>query len=216
MDILALGILAAALQALGYLAYGFKVLKRDITPNATSWLMFAYGTTFLVILEWDRDASVALLALPIVCATLSIGIALYCLRKTRRAWWPEHKLEKLSFLLDILLTIAYLFTWMLLLQGTISAAEKGLAEIFILICWNIGIFTAFLPLLRQVYYHPDTEHSTPWAVWTLAYLVLAFITVSEEGIISVLLLYPVTNIGLHGFIALHTAYWRYRHNKSIA
>ena len=215
MDILVLGVLAAALQALGYLAYGFKVLKRDITPNAASWLMFAYGTTFLVILEWDRDASFALLALPVVCALLSIGIALYCLRKVRRAWWPEHWLEKFSFLLDVLLTIAYLYTWMLLVQGTIGAAEKNLAEIFILICWNIGIFTAFFPLLRQVYHNPSTEHATPWLIWTCAYGFLAILTISEQRGIDELLLYPVVCAGVHGFIAVHTARWRVQHNKSV-
>src|SRR3989344_4876352 len=94
MEILTLGIFAAALQATGYLVYGFKVLRKEILPNPASWLMFAYGTSFLLILEWDRDASFALLALPAACALLSIIIALYCLHKVRRAWWPEHGLEK--------------------------------------------------------------------------------------------------------------------------
>lgn len=57
MGIVELGIVAAALQAAGYLVYGSRVLRRDILPNPTSWLMFAYGTTLLFILEWDRDAS---------------------------------------------------------------------------------------------------------------------------------------------------------------
>ena len=97
MDVLTLGILAAVLQISGYFTYGWKVLRRDIEPNAASWLMFAYGTTLLVVVEWDRGASFALLFLPIVCALLSIGIAWFCLQKTRRAWWPEHPLERFLF-----------------------------------------------------------------------------------------------------------------------
>lgn len=215
MEVLTLGILAAVLQAAGYLAYGFKVLKRDITPNAASWLMFAYGTTFLVILEWDRDANIALLILPAVCALLSICVALYCLREVRRAWWPEHPSEKLSFLLDVLLTIAYLFTWIQLIQGGITEADKDVAEIFILMCWNVGIFTAFYPLLRQVYKNPSTEHATPWIVWTCAYACLTLLTLIEQRGIDELLLYPVVCTGVHGFIAVQTARWRLRHNRAV-
>lgn len=206
MELTTLGLLAASLQAIGYLVYGFKVLRKEILPNPASWLMFAYGTTFLVILEWDRDASLALLALPIVCAFLSIAIALYCLHKVRRTWWPEHGLEKFSFSLDVLLTIAYLFTWMLLGQGSIGVADKNLADVFILICWNIGIFTAFFPLLRQVYHHPRTEHAAPWIIWTCAYATLALVTILEQGSPDELALYPLINTIIHGFIALRVGF----------
>lgn len=215
MEIVTLGIVAGALQAVGYLVYGFKVLKRDITPNATSWMMFAYGTTFLVILEWDRDASLALLALPIVCALSSIGIALYCLRKSQRAWWPEHLMERLSFFLDVLLTIAYLYTWVLLAQGTITEQGKDWAEVFILICWNVGIFTAFFPLLRQVYHHPASEHTAPWLVWTAAYATLAIVTLMEQRGIDELLLYPVLALAVHGLVALHVGYVRFRRRQPV-
>lgn len=210
MELTTLGLLAAALQAIGYLVYGFKVLRKEILPNPASWLMFAYGTTFLFVLEWDRDASLALLALPAVCAVLSIAIALYCLRKVRRAWWPEHGLEKFSFSLDVLLTIAYLFTWMLLAQGTIAVADKDWADTFILLCWNIGIFTAFFPLLRQVYLHPATEHVTPWIIWTCAYATLAMVTVMQQPAFDELILYPLINTLVHGFIAVRVGYAQWR------
>jgi len=215
METLQLGIFAALLQFAGYAFYGSKILKRDIRPNAISWLMFAYGTALLLLIEWDQDASFALLALPAACALSSIFVAMWALRDSN-AWWPDHSLEWTSFVLDVLLTLTYAATWIFLSKEVINLAEKEWAETFILICINIVTFTSFYPLLRQVYYHPYTEHSTPWVIWTLAYFTLALITISEEGIISVLLLYPMTNIALHGFIALHTAYWRYRHNRSIA
>src|SRR3990167_4377704 len=106
MEPLQLGIFAALLQVAGYAFYGSKILRRDIRPNATSWLMFAYGTSLLAVLEWDRDASLALLALPITCALSSIVVALYVLRKTR-SWVPENFLDRLSFGLDIFLTVIY-------------------------------------------------------------------------------------------------------------
>ena len=209
MDILALGILAAGLQILGYLAYGFKVLRRDILPNAASWIMFAYGTSLLVILEFNRGASFALLALPLSCALASIFIARYAMRKTRRAWWPEHWLERLSFFLDVVLTAAYLGTWILIVNDLITAETKETAELLILMCWTIGVFTAFFPLLRQVFRHPASEHALPWLIWSLAYGCLLVVTVMEEGVVTELVLYPLTNLVVHGFIAYHTAYWRY-------
>lgn len=206
METLQLGILAALLQVAGYAFYGAKILKRDIRPNAISWLMFAYGTTLLLIVEWDRDASFALLALPIACSISSILVAVYALRKMRIVW-PDHFLESFSFGVDLFLTVVYASTWVLLLMDAIDETQKSLAEIIILVCWNIGIFTSFFPLLRQVYHHPLTEHPTPWFIWSLAYMFLTVATYIEIGF-NELILYPLLNVGIHGFIALHTAYWR--------
>lgn len=214
METLQLGILAALLQVAGYAFYGSKILTRDIRPNAISWLMFAYGTTLLLVVEWDRDASVALLALPAACALSSIVVAFYALRNAH-AWWPEHPLERFSFGLDILLTVAYVSTWILLANGLIAEAEKSFSEILILVCFNIGIFTAFFPLLRQVYQHPNTEHAMPWVAWTLAYTALALATLIGEGGFNELALYPLINIVVHGFIAFHTAHWRFQRGLSV-
>lgn len=205
-ELLILGAFAAILQASGYLVYGFQVLRRDISPNAVSWLMFAYGTTLLLVLEWDRDASASVLLLPAICAISSIIVALYCIRRTRNWWWPEHVLDRFSFGFDLLLTVAYLSTWLLLLGEAISPGQKDIAELFILMCWNIGIFTAFYPLLRQVYTHPHTEHALPWIVWTTAYAALSYVTIAERGGIDELALYPIIALAIHGFIAFWIAF----------
>lgn len=215
MDILTLGIVAAVLHAAGYLVYGFKILRRDILPNPVSWLMFAYGTTLLVVLEWDRNASIALLALPSICAVSSIAVAWYSLRKVRRAWWPEHVLERTSFILDVLLTIAYISAWALLSRQLIGESIREIAVIVILLCWNVGIFTAFFPLLRQVYHHPKSEHFESWTIWTCAYAILAILTLVEQGGFNELFLYPALNAAVHGFIAIRVGYfhWGNRHTR---
>ena len=46
-----LGLLAGLLQLVGYLLY---VRDEEIEPNPVTWLMFAYGTMLLTVLEWDR------------------------------------------------------------------------------------------------------------------------------------------------------------------
>ncbi len=215
MSVLFLGIAAAILQTVGYFTYGWKVLRRDIQPNATSWLMFAYGTSLLVLVEWDRDASFALLALPAICAVLSIAIALYCLKRVRRLWWPAHPLERFSFSLDVGLTLLYIIAWILVDKSLITDAQKSLAEVLILVCWNIGVFTAFFPLLRQVFHHPLTEHALPWYLWTVAYSLLAYITYLEVGTFNVLMLYPLTHVIVHGIVAVHTGRAHFKRNNSI-
>ena len=79
--IVQLAILAALLQALGYVLYARLFLKKVIRPNAASSFMFAYGTALLVLLEYGDGASWVMLALPATCAFMSIFIALLCLRK---------------------------------------------------------------------------------------------------------------------------------------
>jgi len=213
MDIVILGVVAGALQAVGYLVYGFKVLRRDILPNPASWLMFAYGTTLLLVLEWDRGASIALLILPLVCALSSIVVAWYALRKVRRAWWPEHILERISFILDVLLTVAYISAWTLLAQGIISEEMRGTTVILILLCWNVGIFTSFFPLLRQVYHHPASEHFEPWVIWTCAYGILTILTFVQQGVLDELIFYPALNAAVHGFIAVRVGYAHWRRSQ---
>jgi hypothetical protein len=207
VDILQLGIIAAALQVAGYLVYGSRMLRKDIKPNGASWFMFSYGTALLLILEWDRDASFALLALPAACAVSSVFVAWYCLRQSRRAWWPEHSIEKFSFAFDVLLTITYASTWILLTKGVIDESGRDVATILILACWNVGIFTSFFPLLRQVYYHPSQERAIPWIIWSCAYGVLAIVTILEQGGFDELFLYPMINVFTHGFIAARIGFW---------
>jgi len=204
MEALQLGFIAAFLQLSGYFFYSSKVLKHDIIPNPTSWLMFAYGTTFLAIIEWDRDASFALLALPVACSFASIAVAIYALRGVR-SWFPEHRADRFSFGFDVFLTLVYLSTWLLLISNLIAEGQKDVADIVILACWNIGVLTAFFPLLRQVYKHPESEHATPWIIWTSAYAALTIATYLEVGAFNELMLYPLINLVVHGFIAIHTA-----------
>ena len=211
---ISLGIVAALLQFMGYIVYGFKVLRKDILPNPASWLMFAYGTSLLVILEWDQGATTAVLALPIICAFSSIGVAFYSLRKTK-VWWPEHVLDRFSFMLDIILTVAYMSAWILLTRGLIDQQTKNLATTIILICWNAGILTAFFPLLRQVYHHPSTEHAVPWVLWTGAYGILSLLTLAAKGAWSVLLLYPMINFVIHASIAARMSYWHWNHMQLV-
>ena len=70
-----LGSFAAVAQIVAYVGYLRLFLAGKIKPNAASWLMFAYGTGVMAVLEWQSDAHWFELALPIACATMSVIVA---------------------------------------------------------------------------------------------------------------------------------------------
>jgi hypothetical protein len=192
--IVALAIVAALLQALGYILYARLFLKKAIRPNAASSFMFAYGTALLVLLEYGDGASWPMLALPATCAALSIGIALLCLRKgaTERV----DKVEATAFSADVWLTA--LWAAIAFGYGDISPFSAGF-----LIAGNVTTLTSFFPVLRSTWKTPERERPEPWLVWTAAYSVLAIVTVlADGGRHPALLAYPLLSVVLHGSVAL--------------
>ena len=102
-----LGLIAAMLQMAGYAIYIRNFQRDAIKPNAASFFMFAYGTSLLAFLEWKSGASLALLALPFICAAFGIAVALMCLRAG--ATEPIDRFEARAFWTDIWLTAFYMF-----------------------------------------------------------------------------------------------------------
>jgi hypothetical protein len=192
--IVTLAIAAALLQALGYLLYARLFLRKAIRPNAASSFMFAYGTALLVLLEFSDGASWPMLALPATCATLSIGIALLCLRK--RATDPVDKVEATAFSADVWLTA--LWAAIAFGYGDISPFSAGF-----LIAGNVTTLTAFFPVLRSTWRTPERERPEPWLVWTAAYSLLTVVTLlADQGRHPALLAYPLLSVFLHGSIAM--------------
>ena len=192
-----LGFLAGVLQALGYGLYIRQVLRHEIVPNAATWLMFAYGTGLLGVLEFSRGAGWELLVLPTICAGSSIVVAAICLKRgTLR--WPKEWQDRSAFLADVVLTVLYVGAWVLVLLGNLSKEERGYADLAFLICSNLTTITSFSPLIRGA---ERKESSLPWVVWTYAYTVLGVATFVQHGPWTELMIYPVLNALLHGRVA---------------
>lgn len=155
--------------------------------------MFAYGTSFLLYLEWENDAGWPLLLLPAVCAVISIVVAALCFR--RNATEKTDRVEAIAFSTDVWLTLIYLgIAWRL---GTGAAVNVGF-----LIATNLTAVTAFLPVIRSTWQAPYRELPGPWVVWTLAYALLGVATwMADGGQNPVLFVYPVLNMVLHGLVA---------------
>ena len=207
--ILGLGILAGLLQVLGYVFY---IRDEEIDPNPVTWFMFAYGTGILALLEWDSEATLPELILPVTCAILSIYISYRCWKTARKRdpskwwpedWWPEDKVEQWSFISDILITIGYIGAWGLAAYALLTPEHREYAVLAFLFLSNLSTFPSFYPLLRQAYHRPETENWLPWAVWTSAYACLAVVTYNTQGELwHALMFYPLSNVFLHGLVAL--------------
>ncbi len=197
-------ILSGLIQALGYLVYIRKSLRHEVEPNATTWFMFAYGTAMLTVLEWDHDANWTMLLLPIVCAVLSIRVAVICLSQGELKW-PESWWDRGAFLMDVSLTIAYISVWAASREAYITEAQREVLVLTFLVLSNTSTIVSFVPILRGTAKDPHKEHPLPWFIWTTAYGCLGYVTYHEVGPFSVFMLYPVTGVLLHslvGFLAM--------------
>jgi hypothetical protein len=207
--ILYLGLLAGLLQLIGYVFY---LRDDDIEPNPATWLMFAYGTMLLTMLEWDRQATIVELFLPLVCSGMAVVVAARCWLKARRRepsrlwpreWWPEDRRDRLAFQSDLMLTALYVCAAGLGYSHWISEEARNVAVLIFLIATNLTTFSGFFPLIRCVYVDPGKEREAPWAIWTAAYAMLGVTTYLTHGHFwSELMLYPIVNALLHGTVAV--------------
>lgn len=197
MGLLGLGIIAGALQALGYGLYIRQSLKNEIEPNATTWFMFAYGTALLGILEYSQDAEGLLLFLPAICATGSILIAFMCWERGK-LHWPKQWQDQFAFAADLVITICYAGAWALATFDGLSGEDRRYANLTFLICSNLTTLTSFSPLIRGAEEH---ETPLPWVVWAFAYTVLGLATYQKHGLWSELMIYPALNAVLHARVA---------------
>jgi len=193
-------LLSGALQVAAYGVYYAKSRTHEITPNPTSWLMWSYGTLFVLILEFDRDAPLQILLLPAACALSSLAIACLCWRRgTLR--WPEDLTDKAALSSDIALTFAYIGAWLLLAYEILSPEGRGIAVIFILVCATLSTFVTFIPMVHHTWDNPDEEHWLPWVMWTVAYALLGVTTLMTDHWTPDLMLYPINCVLLHGAVA---------------
>ncbi|WP_157999629.1 SET domain-containing protein [Allomesorhizobium alhagi] len=194
------GILSGVLQVAGYLYYANKARKRELEPNSTSWIMWGYGTSLLLVIELDSGATAAMLILPTACALSSIAVGFICWQHNTLRW-PKETWERTSLYTDLMLTAMYAGTWVLLGTSLLSDTQKEAADIAILVLVNLSTFVTFIPMLINTWREPRNENPWPWTVWTAAYLALGLTTVSSPEWKWYLLMYPVECMLLHAAVA---------------
>jgi len=195
----AIAVLSGCFQAGGYLYYLMLARRGDIEPNPASWLMFAYGTGLIVVIEADIGAGWRELLLPAVCALSSIVVAAIAWRN-RKAVMALSMSDLWTFWADLALTVGYVSVWLLERAGHIGAGQRSAASILILGCALATTLTSFMPILRSTIRNRSSEHVGPWLVWSAAYALLLVATAfhPDAYVSAALLLYPAMNLVLHG------------------
>jgi hypothetical protein len=197
-----IAVLAGCTQAAAYAYYVALALRGTTWPHPMSWLMFAYGTSLVVLIEAQAGAGWRELMLPVICAACSTGVALLAWRMngstaalTKYDWW--------TFRADMVLTIGYVAVWILTQSGKLSPDTLAAANVVFLLAVNATTLTSFLPLFLATFRDPSNEHPGPWVLWSAAYLMLLVATaMSAAGPAGALLLiYPAINFVLHTNVA---------------
>jgi hypothetical protein len=203
VDVIALAAWSAAiLQALAYTLYARGTLRRTIRPNPTSWLMWAYGTALVVVLESEQGIHPGLRLLPIVCASCSILIAALCWRRGSLGW-PSDRFDRLLLGLDIGLTVAWVAISAAAFANALPARLADVAGVVLLVSVCVSNVVSYVPILRSTRANPQHEDWLPWAIWTVAYATLLGATFAAEGSSPAALqfwIYPATCVVLSAIV----------------
>ena len=172
-----LGVFAGMIQLSAYWLYNKHVTR----PNAVSWGLWAFAATLEMGSYLSMTEDVVKNILPIACALASIYIFVKTLIKRQYAW-PDRQ-DQVIFAADLGITTIWALT-----NATVANV------LFLLLS-----FISFVPLVRSVRRGDTDEHALPWAVWTVAYiLMLASVALRLEDWVE--LLYPVVYIIIHGSV----------------
>lgn len=194
-----LGLVAGALQAAGYGLYLRHALRAETRPNPASWLMFAYGTGLVVLLEGVSGGAWPVLLLPAICAVSSIVVAAQSLRHGANLRDLD-RADLIAFGLDVAITVAYLATWTAQARGLVDPRSFGAVNGLLLAGAAGTSITSFVPILRSTYRAPEYERPGPWIIWTGAYGTLGLVTLLSSASV-ILLIYPGINLLLHALVA---------------
>jgi len=231
MIITIFGTIAAILQGLGYWWYNKKHTQHQTDPNPYTWLMFAYGTFLLTLLELDtlivefgrlNWIGAALLLLPIVCSFGAIWIFWKIYRKNkieriRSIFWPSDRTDQFSLLMDLAITFAYVACWALLFWALISEQARDNVAWWALFFANASAVPGFIPMYRAILKGEEIEYTAPWTIWGLAYAALTVATfIKVETLWHALMFYPLANTVLHLLVAIMVVYARKRQHSVYA
>lgn len=201
-------IASGGVHFLAYLAYAIALLRGRIEGNPLTWLMFAYGTSLMAFLEYRAAAPWTELVLPTTCAISSVIIAIMTVKPG--AWRGLGPIDFIAFATDVVLTIAYVGTWLATHSGYLRAdAMTAWLGVF-LIAANASTAVQFIPILRSTWAAPENEQVAPWLLWTSAYAILLGVTLIETPDNVALIVYPLTGVTLHSLMALCIIIGRWR------
>jgi hypothetical protein len=198
-----LGIIAAILQACGYLSY-YKVTEK---PNAASWSIWFYGNILMLLSYISFTQMTWVESLPILCAILNVAIVILFLKQKKFAM-PD-KTEWVFVGIDILITIIWL---LLTYVPSVTSfyyevcGTRVTCDLFIHILLLVSAFVSFVPIWRQTLRNANDEHQLPWLFWSIAYALWFLAEIYHRKIDSSIdiwsLAYPAVYFVLHAVMTI--------------
>lgn len=183
-----IAILSGLIQLVGYWIYVRKTMSGRIRPNTSMWLMWAFGSSVDLwaygdLTRWDLAKDL----LPAVCAITAVVVFLICLKRGKFKRLEPHEWA----LVCVDLAVTYIY---------VVSRDPVLATVF----FQVSTVLGFVWTVREVYAEPKKEHATPWAFWTLAYLLQTYIVFASGKTDTwwAEFLYPTVNLFLHGLVGI--------------
>ena len=177
-----MGGVAAGMLLTGYLIYCRGLFRNEVRPNATSWGLWALGSSVTLLVYGGETSDLSKLMLPITCALCSVLVTGYSILKGRFAF-PDR--------FDYVIAAADLTVLVLWL----SMRSNEVSYVALL----VDTALTFIPIIRSTAQSPTTESKAAWGMWSASYLVLIVAClVTWEGLLSLLL--PIVYLALHGAV----------------
>ncbi len=177
-------IMATGCLLLGYWLYNKGIYRGTISPNPTTWLLWAIGGVVEAGSYWNITSDPFKRLFPTVCAVVIVGT--FVLALVRGQFQKPERVDILILILDLELGF---------LMFTDFRPE------YVNIMVQIDTILTFTPIIRSTWVNPFEEEPEPWFVWSLSYMLLtATVLLRFEDLWD--LVYPLTALVLHLVVAL--------------
>ncbi len=200
-------VVALGLMLTGYAIYLTFIVEELVSPNSTSWSLWALGGAIEAWTYWklvtstksgNRRSSELALALPaIACAILAVLLAGVSITLGRFGW-PD-PWEWVVAVIDV----SVVFTYIIIksLTGETSKAAKWASALMV-----IDIILSFIPIWVATAQNPGNESVIPWTIWSCSYALVgfaAFLQLDKSWKDRAwLFLYPAISTFTHGLVAI--------------
>lgn len=204
------GLVSLLLMIVGYAIYLTFIVEELVSPNSTSWSLWALGGAIEAWSYWKlvtsttsgkrRSSELALTLSAIACALLAIVLAVVAIVLGRFAS-PE-PWEWVIAGIDI----SVVFTYVIIksLTGEESKAAKWANLLMV-----ADILLSFTPIWYSTWQNPSGENVLPWTIWMCSYAIVGFAAFLQLDKTwkdrAWLFMYPAISTFTHGLVAFLAA-----------
>lgn len=174
------------MHIIGFSIYNRKIFTGVIQPIKATLALWAFIATLNALSFSDLSQDFTKAFISIIASVACILTFLFAWRTAKLE--PMSKTEKKVFAFGILAVLVWTI-W----------KQSSYANVVL----QFAVLLSFLPLYKNLWMHPTSEHWLPWIFWVSAYVCL-FTSIMLDWTNPWELVYPITNFVLHGIVILLT------------